>query len=214
MGIRRLALLHAGEQTQVWFGNNIIYIGSQFNRLLLKYVKAGSYQIIMGYYFVARKRTHAPGPESGLLSNTWKWILPSKHMCWKSKRLYWEGVPGWKAGGLGNPRGLLCHMAGSLRFYGDKMSFQVVSGQSLWLRVHLGGARLLLQDGFQTGGFWEVGKTCGISFWPFLSSSSWWWFVSSVFLNRISHHKITHVNGYSDAWSGRRFQSGFLWTTL
>ena len=124
-------------------GSVTIYIRRQFNRLLLKYIKAGSYQInSMGYYFVARKGTHAPGPESGLLSNTWKWILPSRHMCWERKRLYWKGVPGWRAGGLGNPRGLLCHMAGSLRFYGDKMSFQVVSGQSLWLRVHPGGARI------------------------------------------------------------------------
>ena len=74
---------------------------------------------------------------------------------------------------------------------------------------------LLLQDGFQRGGFWEVGRPCGISFWPFLSSSSWWWwFISSVFLNRISHHKITHANGYSGAWPGRWFQSGFPWITF
>ena len=73
---------------------------------------------------------------------------------------------------------------------------------------------LLCQDGFQRGGFWEVGRPRGIYFWPFLSSSSLWWFVSSMYLNRISHHKITHSNGYSGAWPGRRFQPGFPWTTL
>ena len=45
---------------------------------------------------------------------------------------------------------------------------------------------LLSQDGFQQGKFWEVVRTCGISFWPFPSSSSWWWLVSSVFLTRTS----------------------------
>ena len=35
-----------------------------------------------------------PGPKTGLLSNT-----PRRHMCWQSKRLYWERVPGWRAVG-------------------------------------------------------------------------------------------------------------------
>ena len=72
VGVSRLALLCADEQTQVWLGNNIC-IRRQFNRLLLKYITARSYQIdIIGYYFVARKGTHAPEPESGFLSNIWK----------------------------------------------------------------------------------------------------------------------------------------------
>ena len=33
--------------------------------------------------------------------------------------------------GQGHPGGLLCHVACSLGFYGDVVSFQVVSGQSL-----------------------------------------------------------------------------------
>ena len=39
-------------------------------------------------------------------------------------------------------------------------------------------------------------------FWPFLNSSGWWWLLSSVFLTRISCHKITHTNSYCDAWPG------------
>ena len=41
---------------------------------------------------------------------------------------------------------------------------------------------LFSQDRFQQGGFWEFDRTCGVSFWPFPSSSSWWCLVSSVFL--------------------------------
>ena len=119
---------------------------------------------------------------------------PRRHMCWQSKRVYWEVVLRQRAGVWGHPGGLLC----SLSFYGDGISSWVVSGQSLWLAFLVA---LLSQDGFQGGGFWEVGRTHGISFWPFPISSSWWWLVSSMFLTRISCRKITHVNSYHGTWS-------------
>ena len=70
----------------------------------------------------------------------------------------------------------------------------------------------LSQDGFQWEGFWEVGRTYGlvspVSFWPFLNSPTWWWWlVTSMFLTRISYHKITHANVYcsvrADSFSQR-----------
>ena len=53
-------------------------------------------------------------------------------MCLQSKRFYWERAPRWRTGGSGSgtPRELLCDMAGSLGFYGDGISFQVVLSQS------------------------------------------------------------------------------------
>ena len=48
------------------------------------------------------------------------------------------------------------------------------------------------------GWFW----TRGVTFWPFLNSSSWWWLINSVFLIRTSCRKTTHANGYSDVWPG------------
>jgi len=39
-----------------------------------------------------------------------------RHTCWQSKRLHWEGAPRRRAGGSGNPGGLLCHVAHSLGF--------------------------------------------------------------------------------------------------
>ena len=61
---------------------------------------------------------------------------PGRHTCWQSRRRYWEGAPRRRAGGEGNPGARLCHMAHRLRFYGEGVSFQGVSGQSFW---HLPG---------------------------------------------------------------------------
>ena len=41
-----------------------------------------------------------PGPETGLLSNTRKWIVRG-NTCWQSKRFYWEGHPGGEQEGEG-----------------------------------------------------------------------------------------------------------------
>ena len=78
------------------------------------------------------------------------------YMCWQSKRLYWKGVPAWRAIGQGNPGELLCHAAHSLKFHGDRVSLQVVFGQSFWLRALPGSTRLHSQDGCQWEGFWET----------------------------------------------------------
>ena len=96
-----------------------------------------------------------PGPETGLLSNTQKWIVRGD-MCWQCKRFYWEGAPRWRAVGWGNPGEQLCHVAHSLGF----MVTGLVSGLSLanhsdsesFLVAHA----LFSQDGCQRGGFWEV----------------------------------------------------------
>ena len=44
------------------------------------------------------------------------------------------------------------------------------------------------------------GQTCGVSFRPFLTSSSLWWLISSVFLTRTSCPKTAQANGYYGAW--------------
>ena len=81
---------------------------------------------------------------------------PRRHICWQSKRFYWERAPRWRAGGWGNPGELLCSVAHSLGFYGDGISFQVVFNESFWLRVLPGGAGLVQPNGCQREGFWEV----------------------------------------------------------
>ena len=125
-----------------------------------------------------------------------------KHMCWQSKRFYWEVMPGQKAVGEGNPGGFLCHLAHSLRFYGEGISFWVVSDQSLWLRVLPGGACIAQAGWMPARRIQGDGWTCGVTFWPFPNASGWWWLTHSMFLTRTSCHKTTHTNGYYDAWPG------------
>ena len=133
-----------------------------------------------------------PRPERGLLSST------QRYTSWQSKRFYWERAPGWRAAGWGKPGGLFCHVALSLGFYDDGISLWIVFGQSLWLRVFSGGAHVAQPRWMPARRILGNGRTCGVSFWPFLKSSSWW-LVNSMFL---TCHKITHKNGYYGSQPG------------
>ena len=103
-----------------------------------------------------------PGPWNGS-SISWKWTVQGD-MCWdsQSKRLCWEGTARWRAAGRGELGRLLHHVAHSLGFMGlvSVLSAASCSDSGFFLVVHA----LLSQDGFQWGGFWEVGRTYGISF--------------------------------------------------
>ena len=105
-----------------------------------------------------------------------------------------------RAGGWGSLGGLLCHMAHSLGFYGDGISFQVVFGPSFWLRVLPGGAHVAQPRWMPARRILGSGWTRGVFFWPFLNSSQWWWLISSMFLISTScqkndSHKATTVPG-------------------
>ena len=65
----------------------------------------------------------------------------------------------------------------------------------------------LRQDGSQSKGFWEVGRTYyGLapppSFWFLPNSSGWFWqqLVSSEFLTSTSCCEIAYASGYFHAW--------------
>ena len=144
-----------------------------------------------------------PGLKSGPLSNTWKWIVQGDTHAGKARDFIETGHPSRKRRGKGSQEDC---SALWLRFYGDGISFQVVSGHSFWLQVLPGGTTSLSQDRFQWERFWKVGRTYGLalplSFWPFLNYSSWSWLISSMFFTRTFCHKITHLNGYCGAWPG------------
>ena len=113
-------------------------------------------------------------------------------MCWQSKRFYWEGDPGE----------LLCHMACSLGFYGDGISFLVFLSQSFWLRVFPGGASLVQPRWMPERRILGGGQTGGVPFWLFPNSSGCWRLICSLLLTRTSCGKTTHANGYYGAWPG------------
>ena len=126
---------------------------------------------------------------------------PRKHMCWQSKRFYWERAPGWRAGGWGNPGEQLCQVTAVLGFMvmglvsRMSLSSHLTQSPSWWCSLvqprWMPERRIL-------GGGW----TCGVSFWPFRNSSCWWRLISSVFLTRISCCKTTHADDYYGAWPG------------
>ena len=118
----------------------------------------------------------------------------------KARDFIGKGHPGGEQQGWENPGELLCHVAVSPGFY-DGISFRVVFGQSFWLRVLPGGSlesflvcitqtRWMLARGILGGG-----RTCSVSFWPFLTSSGWWWLITSMFLTQTCCCKATYANG-------------------
>ena len=87
----------------------------------------------------------------------------------KARDFIGKGHPGREQEG-GNPGELLCHVTYSLGFYGDGVSFWLVSdlGPLLVARASLS------QDGFQRGVFWKsLGLVSPLSFWYLPSSSRW-----------------------------------------
>ena len=142
-----------------------------------------------------QERGPLPGPETGLLSNTRKWMVRGD-TCWQSKRFYWERAPGWRAVGKGTQENCSAAWLAVLGF----MVMELVSGwlwpiiliQSLsWLHTHC-------SDKMDSGKWTD--RQCLLLTFP--NSSSWRWLISSVFLIRISCHKTTHANGYCGAWPG------------
>lgn len=57
-----------------------------------------SLETILPPWYCCRKGEPYPGSKSGLFSNSEMYCL-RRHACWQSKRLYWEGTPGRRAGG-------------------------------------------------------------------------------------------------------------------
>ena len=74
-----------------------------------------------------RKGKSLPGPKTGneTLGNE---LSKETHVLTKQEILLGR-APRWRAGGSGNPGELLCHVAHSLGFYGDGISFRVVISQ-------------------------------------------------------------------------------------
>ena len=146
-----------------------------------------------------------PGPETGLLSNTRKWIVRGDTSADKARNFIGKGHPGGEQEGEGTQEDSSVTRLAVLGFM-DGISFWVVCSQSFWLRVLPGGARVVQSTKTKRrvlGG----GRACGVSFWPFLNSSGCWWLISSVFLSRTSCRKTTHAHGCVVPGQGGGFQS-------
>lgn len=110
----------------------------------------------------------ASGPKSELLSNAWnelseeKYVLPKQEV-WLGRDTQAESSMVREPGEL-----LCCMVFCSVRFYGDGINFRVVCPTILthttcssWWCTHCSAE----MDSGEEDSTWEVGRTCGISFW-------------------------------------------------
>ena len=97
-----------------------------------------------------------PVPESGLLSNTQKWIIQEDTRADKEKDFIGKGCLEGEQQGKGTQEDCSTTWLEVLGFMVMRFFFHVVFGWSLWLRVLPGVHTLLNQDECQWEGFWEV----------------------------------------------------------
>ena len=142
-----------------------------------------------------------PEPETGLLSNIWKWIIWGDTCAVKARDFIGKRQPGGEQQGRGAQENSSPTLSQSpvLR---EGLSFPVVFSQSFWVGVLPGGARLVQPRWTPEGRILGGGWMSGVSFWPFLNSSGWWWLISSVLFIRTSCRKTAHAGGYCGAWPG------------
>ena len=155
----------------------------------------GNHRALSGYILLSQEGGPLPGPQRGLLTNTWKWITQGDICDDKARDFIGKGHLGGEQEGKGAQEDSPATWHTALGF----MVTRLVSGLPLASHSDSGSFlvahALLSQDGFQQGGFQEVvGHVCFL--WLFPNSSSWWWLVSSMFLTRTSCCQITHAHGY------------------
>ena len=106
-------------------------------------------------WYCCRKGDPFQGPKMGSCLTLGNELSEETHVLTKQEILLGKGARA-ESRREGNPGELLCHMAHSLRFYGDGISFWVVFSQwsdsESFLVVHT----LLNQDECQWEGFWEL----------------------------------------------------------
>ena len=102
-----------------------------------------------------QERGPIPGPETGLLPNTHNELSEETHVLTKQEILLGKGA--WvESRSLRGPRRTFCHMAGSLRFYGDGISFRLPLANHSDSESFLVVCTLFNQYGCLREGFWEV----------------------------------------------------------
>jgi len=143
-----------------------------------------------------------PGPKTGLLSKTRKWIVWGNTSADKVRDFIGRGHPGGEQLGKGTQENSCVTWLAVSGFMVNGISFRVVLSQSFWFRVLPGGVHLVQPRWMPKRRILGGGQTCGVSFWPFPNSSNWWSLISSMFLTRTSCHKTIHANGYYHAWPG------------
>ena len=150
--------------------------------------------------FVAGRGTPSK-PETGLLSNTRKWIVRGDTCADKARDFSGKRHPG----GEQESKGTQENCSATWLAVSGFMVMGLVSGLSLanhsdsesCLVAQPCSAKMDARE--KDSGRWSD-MWCLL--WRFPNSSGWWWLISSVFLTRTSCPKTAHANGYYGAWPG------------
>ena len=143
-----------------------------------------------------------PGPETGLLSNTRKWIAWGDTCAHKARDFIGKRRLGGEQEGKGTQENFLPHDLQSW-FYGDGNSFRLSLANHSDSESFPGGPRLVqpakMDAREKDSGRWSD-RWCLLLTFPELF---WLWrLISALFLTRTSCGKTTHANGYYGAWPG------------
>ena len=145
-----------------------------------------------------------PGPETGLLSNTQKWIVQGDTCACKARDFIGKGRPGGEQEGQGqgtqeNCSAIWLAVSGFMvTGLVSRLSLANHSDSESFLVVHA----LFSRDGCQREGFWEVwtDRWCLLlTFWTLLVGKG---LLVPCSLPGTSCCKTTHANSYYGAWPG------------
>ena len=125
------------------------------------------------------------GPETGLLSNTQKWIVQGDTRADKARDFTGKGHLGREQ------EGKRTQEKSQILWW-----WLWVRMTDSWWRMHCSAKTDATE---KDSGRW-LDTWCLLLTFPELFG--WWWLISSVFLTRTSCRKITHANGYYGAWPG------------
>ena len=140
--------------------------------------------------YVLQERGPLPGPKTGLLSNTRKWIVRGDTSADRARDFIGKGRPGREQQGEGTQEDRSATWLAGFMVMGFVSGFPLASH---WLRVLSGGECLVQPRWRPARRILGGGQTCGVSFWPFPHSYGWWWLISSVFLTTMQ--MVTLVPG-------------------
>ena len=123
---------------------------------------------------VFQERGHLPGPESGLLSNTGKWIVWGDTCADKARDFIGKGQLGGEQEGEGAQESCSATWL-------EVSSFMVMGLVSRWSLANRsdsvlpGGTGITQPRWMPERRILGGGQTCSVSFWFFPDSSHWWW---------------------------------------
>ena len=149
-----------------------LHLGSHLWFLIFSFISPPNTKQVSQQVLLLQDGEPLPGPGRELLSNTQKWIVQGDTHADKARDFVGKRHLGREQEGKGIQENCSAMWVAVLGFYGDGISFWVVSCQSFRLRVLSGGTCIAQPRWIPMRMILEGGRTRG-SLWPFPNSPGW-----------------------------------------